>query len=61
MLNILVSGVRFQVSAYSFQVSGVRRHAALRQRFIIYAIHCRFLSELPAAFSLRDFPLQCFL
>jgi hypothetical protein len=26
-----------------FQVSGVRRHKALMERFISYAIHCHFL------------------
>ena len=34
---------------------------ALRERFIIYTILCRFLGYLPAPLSLRNFPLQCFL
>ena len=37
-VSLQVSDVSLQVSVYRVQVSGVRRHAALRKRFISYAI-----------------------
>ena len=44
MFAKITMAIWFQVSGVRCQVTGLRRHAALRERFIIYALYCRFLS-----------------